>query len=247
MGQTGNWTTVAISKEGYVILVRSTTHFKNGAQLGYWVGQIDPFGGINQSISWLVRDAYWDSGFHSSIAINDHGVIVGVHEAGYNGVNMFYRVGHLANPAAGNYSIVWDSGRYGTFYDDGTNPHISLNNRNEVVEVHQVPGERLLHYRRGTVSGGTIHFAGSQRFDDGAERPAVALLDSGFVVELHGGISARTGRSQPGYTITILPGNCTTPSRQSLEQWRQSRNTIERVRNVSPGYIFFGDLHKQSH
>jgi hypothetical protein len=50
LGQKGNWATVAISKEGYVILVRSTTHFKNGGNLRYWVGKIDPFGGINQSI-----------------------------------------------------------------------------------------------------------------------------------------------------------------------------------------------------
>jgi hypothetical protein len=209
LGQKGNWATVAISKDGYVILVRSTTHFKNGAQLGYWVGKIDPHGGIDQSINWLVRDALWDSGFHSSIAINDNGVIVGVHEAGYNGPGMYYRVGHLADPAAGNYSIAWDSGPYGVHYDDGINPHIALNNRNEVVEVHQVPGENLLHYHRGTVSGGSIHFASSQRYDDSAQRPAVALLDSGLVVELNGGISASTGKLSPSDPALIVWSNPT--------------------------------------
>jgi len=198
LGQKGNWATVAISKEGYVILVRSTTHFKNGGDLRYWVGEIDPSGGINQSINWLVRDAFWDAGFHASIAINDNGLIVGVHEAGHNSNGMYYRVGHLADPAAGNYRMVWDSGSYGIHYNDGINPHISLNNRNEVVEVHQVPGENLLHYLRGTVSGGTIHFTSSHRYDDGAQRPAVALTtDSGFVVELHGGVAGRAGMLSP--------------------------------------------------
>ncbi len=48
--------------------------------------------------------------------------------------------------------------------------------------------------RRATVSGDTINFAGSQRYDNDAGRPAVALLDSGLVVELHAGVYARTGQ-----------------------------------------------------
>jgi len=51
----------------------------------------------------------------------------------------------------------------------------------QVVAVHQVPGEALLHYRRGTLSGGGIQFGDSKRYDNYAERPAIALLDSGLV------------------------------------------------------------------
>jgi hypothetical protein len=192
----GSWPTIAISKEGYVILVRSSGQFKSGSELRYQVGKIDPYGGINQSITWL-HYGNWDAGFHSSIAINDNGIIVGVHETGHSSSGLYYRVGHLTDPAAGNYAITWDSGVYGVHYDDGINPHIGLNNRNEVVEVHQVTGESLLHYRRGTVSGGTINFARSERYDDNADRPAVALLDSGLVVELHAGVYARTGQLSP--------------------------------------------------
>ncbi len=192
----GSWPSVAISKEGYVVLVRSSGQFKSGSVLRYQVGKIDPYGGMNQSIAWL-HYGDWDAGFHSSIAINDNGVIVGVHETGHSSTGLYYRVGHLTDPAAGNFAITWDSGRYGIQYDDGVNPHIALNNRNEVVEVHQVFGEDLLHYRRGTVSGGFINFAGSRRYDNNANRPAVALLDSGFVVELHGGVYARTGTLSP--------------------------------------------------
>ena len=192
----GHWPNFAISKEGYVIFVRSSGQFKSGSELHYQVGKIDPYGGINQSITWL-HYGKWDAGFHSSIAINDNGVIVGVHETGHSSSGLYYRVGHLTNPAGGDYSITWDSGHYGIHYDDGINPHIGLNNLNQVVEVHQVPGESLLHYHRGTVSGGTINFAGSRRYDDNADRPAVALLDSGLVVELHGGVYARTGTLSP--------------------------------------------------
>ena len=200
MGQHGSWPTVAITKEGYVIVVWSPHAFKNGSDLMYQVGQIDPYGSVNQSVTGLTAPAFWDSGFHTSIAINDSGVIVGMHETGYNSTGMYYRIGHLANPARGKYSITWDSGFYGIFFDDGINPHITLNNLNQVVESHQVPGESLLHYHRGTLSGGTINFQPSQRYDNGGFAPALALLDSGFVAELHEGepgIFSRTGMLDP--------------------------------------------------
>jgi hypothetical protein len=90
----------------------------------------------------------------------------------------------------------WDSGPWGIYYDEGINPHISINNKNEVVQVHQVPGEHLLHYRRGVVAGGAILFEPSRRYDNYAEQPAVALLDNGLVLEFHslGGLIYRTGR-----------------------------------------------------
>jgi len=112
---------------------------------------------------------------------------------------MYYRVGHLRNPAAGDYTIQWDSPSWGVYYNDGVNPHIAINNLNQIVEVHEVAGEHLLHYWRGTVSGGTISFAQSRRYDNYAVESAVALLDSGVVLEVHtlGGLISRTGKLNP--------------------------------------------------
>lgn len=131
--------------------------------------------------------------------MNDQGVIVGVHEAGRGGNGLYYRVGHLRNPVGGDYTIQWDSPSWGIKYDTGVNPSIAINNRNEVVQVHQVPEETLLHYRRGTVSGGEIRFGDSWRYDNYAEDPTVALLDSGMVLEVHslGGLISRTGMLSP--------------------------------------------------
>jgi len=197
-GANGYWPTVAISKEGYVIMVHSNQSGKNGADLYYQVGRINPYAGpIQQTITWLTDFIHWDAGLNSSIAINDNGVIVGVHEAGRGGDGLYYRVGHLRNPAGGDYTIQWDSTPWGVRYDTGVNPSIALNNLNEVVQAHQVPGETLLHYRRGTVvSGGTINFGESRRYDTHATQPEVALLDSGLVLEFHtlGGLISRTGR-----------------------------------------------------
>jgi hypothetical protein len=145
----------------------------------------------------LTDSIHWDGGYRTSIAINDQGVIVGVHEDNRSSYRLLYRVGHLRNPAGGDFTIHWDSGDWGTEYEYGMSPRIALNNHNQIVEVHQVTGENFLQYRRGTVSEGKISFGNSRRYDDHASEPAVALLDSGLVVEIHStlpGLYSRTGR-----------------------------------------------------
>jgi hypothetical protein len=200
----GSWPAVAISKEGYVIEVHSDNTDKLSSQQFYRVGKIDPNGDENQSISWKTDLIPWDRGFHTSIAINDNGVIVGVHESS-SSTGFYYRVGQLRNPAGGDYTIVWSSGSTGVKYDDGVYPHVAINNHNQVVEVHQVTKESLLHYRRGTVGEGKITFAESQRYDNDAGQPAVALLDSGLVLEVHtgDGLNSRTGKLDPSNSALI--------------------------------------------
>jgi hypothetical protein len=203
-GAHGSWPAVAISKEGYVIEVHSNSTDKYSSEQYYRVGKIDPNGDENQSISWKTDLIHWDRGFHTSIAMNDNGVIVGVHESSSSS-GLYYRVGHLRNPTGGDYTIVWSSGSTGVKYDDGVYPHIAINNHNQVVEVHQVTNESLLHYRRGTVSEGKITFAASQRYNNAAVHPAVALLDSGLVLEVHARSSlySRTGKLDPSSPALI--------------------------------------------
>jgi hypothetical protein len=205
----GSWPNVTISSEGYVIFVYSTGGFKAHSGLSYVIGFMDVHGGTNQTISWLTPQGQrFDTGFHSSTAINSNGVIVEVHESGSGGKGLYYRVGHLEHPTGGNPSIVWDSGTNGVKYDDGVNPHIAINTNDEVVEVHQVTGVELVHYRRGSVSGGKIAFGGSVRYDNLSSSPAVALLDNGRVTEIHCGsdlsISARTAILDPNSPDKVI-------------------------------------------
>jgi hypothetical protein len=198
-GVSGYWPVAAFSSSGrYVILVYADIPSKLNARLYYRIGQITPYGSLNQSIRWLTDSLFWDAGFHASIAVNKNGLIVGVHESGMGGDGLYYRVGSF-QPETGKYAVQWTSPSWGIYYNDGINPSISLNNLNQVVAVHQVPGESLLHYWRGTVSAGTINFAESRRYDNYAEQPAVVLLDSGLVFEVHklGGLIYRTGRLNP--------------------------------------------------
>jgi hypothetical protein len=205
----GTWPNVAISKEGYVVFIYSSGRYKTSSDLHYAVGMINPSGSLDQSITWLTPDSFHsDSGFHSSTAINDNGVIVEVHESGSGGTGIYYRVGHLKDPSGGDFTIEWDSGATGIRYDDGINPHIALNNSDEAIEVHQVTSEHYVHYRRGPVFRGKINFGGSPRYDNHSEEATVVLLDNGGVVELHrgadGGISARTGMLDPNSAEKII-------------------------------------------
>ena len=179
-GDDGYWPTVVMNQQGYVIIVHSDRKSRSGAEQYYQVGKLDPNGDQNQLITWLTGNIHWDGGFHTSVSMNDKGVIVGVHESNSSSNHhTYYRVGHLSQN-----TIVWDSGSSGVQYTDGINPHIAINNNNQVVEVHQVPNEGLLHYIRGTVQQGKIQFGGQPRYSTGT-RPSVALNDNGFVTELH--------------------------------------------------------------
>jgi hypothetical protein len=47
----GNWPNVTITNDGLVLLVYSSGRYKNGSDLFYAVGKINPYGGITQSIT----------------------------------------------------------------------------------------------------------------------------------------------------------------------------------------------------
>jgi hypothetical protein len=189
------WPTVALTNDNYVIVVFSSNRERAKGKLYYQVGKVDPTGTVDQSIDWLTTWAQYDTGFHPSISVNNSGQIAEVHE-GDSSKALWYRLGHLKDPAAGEYDIVWDSGDRGVKYDSGQSPKVSINDNGDVLEMHQVSGESLLHYLRGTVSGSKINFAdGAPRYLTGASQPAVALTNTGRTLAIHknGAMYAATG------------------------------------------------------
>jgi hypothetical protein len=178
---------VAITNEGYVIFSYSTGSNKKDSTLTIMVGTLDVNGGIDQTIEWKTKQAPFDSGYHDTLSVNASGVIAEAHESGSGGKGMYYRLGHLKDPASGDFTIVWDTGDYGQKYADGINPHIAINDNGEVVEVHQASaGDYKLHYIRGKLNANSIEFNKSQpRYNDNGQRPAVALLNDGYLVEVH--------------------------------------------------------------
>jgi hypothetical protein len=67
----GFWPAVAISKEGYVIIVHNNRATKNhNPDLFYQVGWIDPNGHANQTITMKTDLIPWDAGHNVGIAMN---------------------------------------------------------------------------------------------------------------------------------------------------------------------------------
>jgi len=223
---------VTISKEGFVIAVFSDKQDGVGCKQYYRVGWINPHGRVDQSINWLTQVIYLDEGSKSSVAMNDSGFIVAAYEKYQNGrAGLNYRVGRLANPSSGNYTIQWLSGQGAIGYDEGINPHIAINNLNQVVEVHEVPGGHQLQSRRGIIAGNNgseIKFEQPQRYDDNAADPAIILTDNGMVLEVHisDGLFSRVG--------TLIHSN------QHEIQWQRSTKVRENFDAVNPAFAADG-------
>jgi hypothetical protein len=190
---------VAMTNEGYVIVSYSSGKNKKDSSLNIIAGTLDVNGDLDQRVQWKTGIVPFDSGYHDTVAVNASGVIAEAHESGSGGKGIYYRLGHLTDPANGDFNVVWDTGDYGQKYGDGINPHISINDSGEVVEVHQAAAnDHKLHYIRGKLKANSIEFNQSQpKYNDNGQRPAVALLNDGYLVEVHDNGSAvyyRTGQ-----------------------------------------------------
>jgi hypothetical protein len=172
---------IAVTNEGYVLISYTVR-----PQLKYYVGTVDPGGDINQEINFKVSAEYYDTGTSPGISINNNGIIVEVHQEDSDEHKLNYKIGHLASPATDDFHIVWDTGPYSIPYTHGDFPSISLNDNNDLVELHNVSNEFLIHYIRGHVSGKSIAFASDQpRYDWFGIFSSVALQDDGYVSSLH--------------------------------------------------------------
>jgi hypothetical protein len=197
----GAWPAVAITREGYVVITFSDGFYNCCSDLQYLVGTLDLNGGTSQLINFKTKSSgtRFDRGFHGSVSVNDIGVIAEAHESGNGGKGIFYRLGHLTNPGGGDFSITWDTGSNGVKYDEGVDPKISVNNDNNVIEVHGVSGESKLHYIRGKVAMNStqINFASDHpRLESSGSRPSVVLLNNSSIIEVNRrstGIVYRTG------------------------------------------------------
>ncbi len=171
--------TVALNDQGSVVEVHRTQNSLSRS-LWYRVGRVNPSG---LSIIWG-ESTHFDDGMNPSVALNNEGVAVEVHETS-SAINnkLWYRVGRLE----GN-TLQWGPSRD---YDEGRTPSVALNNNGLAVEVHKSQGHDTLWYRVGRVNGDRIDWGSSHKYQNGAQ-PAVALTDDGFVIEVHKSQAAGT-------------------------------------------------------
>jgi hypothetical protein len=70
----GSWPCVAITKEGYVIILWSNGFVKSGSKLRYSNGSINLAGDTNQLITFKAERFTYDTGFHCSLSVNYNGI-----------------------------------------------------------------------------------------------------------------------------------------------------------------------------
>jgi hypothetical protein len=91
LGYAGERPDVAVTKEGYVLLVYTKgayTGYGSEVQMRYWVGDLNPAGDSRQTITWRVRDAFFDNGQFASLAFNSNAVLIEAHE-GFHTDNLY--------------------------------------------------------------------------------------------------------------------------------------------------------------
>ncbi len=191
----GNNTGVSMNTDGLLIEVHEDAPPLGviGTQLYYRIGKINLGGGENQKVEWSSPIYSFDGGKDPQVAMNDLYKVVEVHESNnITNHKLYYHTGYI-HQTGDKYYITWNSGgpNYGGIpYDEGRNPHVTIDNEGNIIEVHQASSSNNLHYRRGHLNGLGIDWepaAPNGRYETGrAERPAVAMRNDGFVLEVHG-------------------------------------------------------------
>jgi hypothetical protein len=137
------------------------------------------------------REAYRsDQGAVPSVAVNDNGWVVEVHQS-QSSQTLWYWTGRLAADG----TVAWIAHAK---YDNGITPAVAVDTDGVVVEVHQSQHNAGLWYRVGQIEpDGQISFGSSQSFASGDE-PSVAFDGSGSsqVSEIH--VSGGTNQLMTG-------------------------------------------------
>jgi hypothetical protein len=176
----GAWPAVAITDTGTVIITRSDAGYNCCSYLDYWVGTVNPNGNVQQEISFKQSQVEFDRGFHNGLAVTSSGIIIEVHESGNGGKGIYYRLGYVAT----TWQITWLTGSNGQKYDEGVDPRIAVDGNKNVVEVHGVANESLIHYIRGTLGSNSISFNSEKpRLSSNGARPSVAMRQNSYLIE----------------------------------------------------------------
>lgn len=167
---------VALNNKGQVLVMHMTSTFGRFA-IFYRVGTLKE----DSTVKWSDFSRY-KKGKRPQVALNDKGTVVEVHEQAPLNHAVLCAVGQIQSSEPITAEVKWGSmfivGR-------GSNPHITVNNANQVVEVHE-KGFRDVFYSGGVVYQQAKAIAGITECEidklcDGIS-PAVAMNDDGKVI-----------------------------------------------------------------
>ena len=132
-----------------------------------------------------------DSARDPSLALNNAGAVLEVHNSGSN---LFYRLGSLQNRASAQPSVQWPGAAFVLPVPNqnnraiaGSNPSVAMNNNGQIVVCYEAGSGQLasilgqLNAQRTSIAWGA-----PQQYDTGT-RPSVALTSDGYIYETHEG------------------------------------------------------------
>jgi len=187
----GKQPAVAVNKENVVVEVHQGKVRSGGVvDLAYRVGKVVKVNEKNQ-IDWKKlndkgeQGKKYDTGNNPSVAVNNNGVVIEVHETGTG--EIWYHTATLKPNSSDKDD--WVDFNEGFYYDKGDSPSVAINDDGIVVEVHHSRGN--LWYRAGSVNGKNIEWqpVNASRDQSGnyaqGDKPSVAINKFKVVVEVH--------------------------------------------------------------
>lgn len=118
----------------------------------------------------------YGEGVQTSVAINNKGRIIEVHEWKGDFKKLRY---HTAESR--QMDVLWGDSRE---YDDGLSPSVALNDSDLVVEIHKAQFWDELWYHVAQINGDKVDWGPSQKIGSGVF-PSVALTNDNWCVEVH--------------------------------------------------------------
>lgn len=138
---TGEFPTVATTKDGYVIEIHGGS--RKNESLYYNIGRVSTDG---KNIEWIVKGKQYDTGQTPSVAVTPDGKIIETHR-GNETTKLYYNIGTV--DAEGK-SINWNE--KGEKYDTGRQPSVAVTPDGKIIEVHRGRGSQSLYCTIGTVN-----------------------------------------------------------------------------------------------
>ncbi|KAL6059127.1 hypothetical protein QOT17_014390 [Balamuthia mandrillaris] len=169
---------IAINRKLQVVEVHRS---ENRCKLYYRVGRLDL---QNRCVRWGGSVKY-DSGEQPSVALDDRGNVFEVHSS-ENFSTLYTRNGVLD---AERHRIEWCHSA--VKYDKGTQPHIAMNNKGDIIEVHKSERRDALFLRIGKLGYTNLGhplvrwLTRSAVLYDSGLMPSISIDDFGNVVEMH--------------------------------------------------------------
>lgn len=128
----------------------------------------------------ISRNGDFQNGYKPAIAMNNHGIIVEVHQTS-NVVkkDVYANVGKVNGD-----KINWNTNKS---FDRGLNPDVAINDNGIVVEIHETSNitNKQLYYNLGSVQGDHVKWEESHKCPVTGSTPSIALNNSGKVIAVY--------------------------------------------------------------